>query len=179
MTVLIFNYWTRCPSLQSRDITWFFWHRRTVNSYHVVLCRFEIPQEPFHGSPSLEKYEPYVCICFYRVFERGGVKVVVDELSLTFIAGSTIDYYHELIRSSFRIMDNPNASLGCSCGVSFALKWHVLLPTTVNLCKLKTLSISDPSQTFMCSKLMLWICLCWPFLVSMVAAAVLLGSGCG
>lgn len=57
-----------------------------------------------------------------RVFDRGGAKVVIDELSLNFLAGSTIDYHQELIRSSFRIIANPNAELACSCGASFALK---------------------------------------------------------
>ena len=48
--------------------------------------------------------------------------MVIDELSLSFLAGSTVDYHHELIRSSFRIIDNPNADIGCSCGASFSLK---------------------------------------------------------
>ena len=57
-----------------------------------------------------------------RVFEREGVRVVTDELSLDFLEGATVDYHQELIRSSFRIVGNPNAELGCSCGKSFALK---------------------------------------------------------
>ena len=59
--------------------------------------------------------------CFHRVFELGSSCMVVDDLSMTFLAGSTVDY-KELIRSSFRIVGNPNTELGCSCGVSFALK---------------------------------------------------------
>ncbi|XP_074646104.1 iron-sulfur cluster insertion protein ErpA-like [Tubulanus polymorphus] len=56
------------------------------------------------------------------VFEKDGAKVVVDKESLPFIAGSTIDYHTELIRSAFQIVTNPNADKSCSCGVSFALK---------------------------------------------------------
>ena len=63
----------------------------------------------------------YVCIVF-RVFQRDGAKVVIDELSLSFLDGSTVDYHEELIRSAFRIENIPKAEKGCSCGASFAVK---------------------------------------------------------
>jgi len=59
---------------------------------------------------------------FFRIFERDGAKVVIDELSLSFLDGATVDYHEELIRSSFRIEDIPQAEKGCSCGASFAVK---------------------------------------------------------
>ena len=59
---------------------------------------------------------------FFRVFERDGAKVVVDEMSLDILKGSEIDYGEELIRSTFRVVSNPKAEMGCSCGVSFTLK---------------------------------------------------------
>ncbi|RVE49797.1 hypothetical protein evm_005527 [Chilo suppressalis] len=56
-----------------------------------------------------------------RIFERDGVKVVIDETSLEYIKGSTIDYHAELIRSAFRVIQNPNADLGSAIGVEVSL----------------------------------------------------------
>ncbi|KAH9856777.1 hypothetical protein C2E23DRAFT_721394 [Lenzites betulinus] len=47
----------------------------------------------------------------------------VDAVSMTLLKGSTIDYATELIGSSFRVVDNPQAKgSGCGCGVSWELK---------------------------------------------------------
>lgn len=54
------------------------------------------------------------------VFEREGIKVVVDQASLELVAGSEIDYVEDLVGSSFAVR-NPNATSSCSCGVSFSI----------------------------------------------------------
>ncbi|GMP84497.1 hypothetical protein CsSME_00038001 [Camellia sinensis var. sinensis] len=57
-----------------------------------------------------------------RIFERDGVKLVVDEISFDFVKGATVDYVEELIRSAFQVSTNPSAVGGCSCKSSFMVK---------------------------------------------------------
>ncbi|XP_034015977.1 iron-sulfur cluster assembly 2 homolog, mitochondrial [Thalassophryne amazonica] len=57
-----------------------------------------------------------------RVFEQGGVAVIVDADSLEFVKGATVDYSQELICSAFQVLKNPQADHGCSCGTSFSVK---------------------------------------------------------
>lgn len=52
------------------------------------------------------------------VFEQHGVKVVVDEVSIQYLRGATVDYVDELMGSGFKI-HNPNAVSTCGCGNSF------------------------------------------------------------
>jgi len=54
------------------------------------------------------------------VIARDGATVVIDPVSLQYLAGSRIDYADELIGAAFKI-DNPNATASCGCGTSFSL----------------------------------------------------------
>ena len=52
--------------------------------------------------------------------EKGGVTVLVDEVSAGHMGGSVIDFVTELMGASFQIR-NPKATSSCGCGTSFAL----------------------------------------------------------
>ncbi|MEZ5843750.1 MAG: iron-sulfur cluster assembly accessory protein [Hyphomicrobiaceae bacterium] len=54
------------------------------------------------------------------IIERDGAIVVVDPVSLPFLAGAEIDFVDALIGASFQIR-NPNATASCGCGTSFAV----------------------------------------------------------
>jgi iron-sulfur cluster insertion protein len=54
-----------------------------------------------------------------RVAEFEGVRIYVDEISLPYIAGTTLDYVEGLHGAGFRF-DNPRASRTCGCGSSFS-----------------------------------------------------------
>lgn len=54
------------------------------------------------------------------ILTGAGETVVIDAVSLPFLAGATIDFTEELIGARFAI-DNPNASSSCGCGTSFSI----------------------------------------------------------
>jgi iron-sulfur cluster insertion protein len=54
------------------------------------------------------------------VFERDGVGVVVDEVSLGLLNGAEVDFVEDLMGASFQIK-NPNAASSCGCGNSFSI----------------------------------------------------------
>lgn len=55
-----------------------------------------------------------------HLFERNGVKVVIDDTSLDLLTGSEIDFVEDLVGASFQVK-NPNASSSCGCGNSFSV----------------------------------------------------------
>ena len=54
------------------------------------------------------------------IVEKAGARVVIDPISLMYMAGSEIDYEDSLLGSAFRIK-NPMATAGCGCGTSFSV----------------------------------------------------------
>ncbi|MGH7117326.1 MAG: iron-sulfur cluster insertion protein ErpA [Stellaceae bacterium] len=54
------------------------------------------------------------------VFERDGVAVVVDEVSLGLLSGAEVDFVEDLMGASFQVR-NPNAASSCGCGNSFSI----------------------------------------------------------
>ena len=49
-----------------------------------------------------------------------GETVVIDSVSLPFLASAVIDFTEELIGARF-VIENPNASSSCGCGTSFSM----------------------------------------------------------
>lgn len=54
------------------------------------------------------------------IFEQHGVKVVVRNSDLAYLAGVEIDFAREGINDAFRFR-NPNVTATCGCGESFAV----------------------------------------------------------
>ena len=54
------------------------------------------------------------------VFERDGVAVLVDDVSLGLLSGAEIDFVEDLMGAYFQVR-NPNAASSCGCGNSFSI----------------------------------------------------------
>jgi iron-sulfur cluster assembly accessory protein len=55
-----------------------------------------------------------------QAIERNGVTMLVDSVSLQYLAGSEVDFVEDLIGASFKV-NNPQAKASCGCGTSFSL----------------------------------------------------------
>ena len=55
-----------------------------------------------------------------RAFERDGVTLIIDEVSLDLVKGAEIDFVEDMMGASFQVK-NPNAASSCGCGNSFSI----------------------------------------------------------
>ena len=55
-----------------------------------------------------------------KVFESGGVRIVVNAASLPYLQGTTLDVVEEGLARRVRF-DNPNARRSCGCGETFGV----------------------------------------------------------
>jgi iron-sulfur cluster assembly accessory protein len=53
------------------------------------------------------------------IVDFGGVEVVVDQMSVPYLDGASIDFEDTIQKQGFTI-DNPNATGTCACGDSFS-----------------------------------------------------------
>jgi iron-sulfur cluster assembly accessory protein len=53
-----------------------------------------------------------------QVFEQNGLKIFVDDLSLKYMEGASVDFVEDTFGGGFKI-ENPNAVSSCGCGSSF------------------------------------------------------------
>lgn len=49
------------------------------------------------------------------VIESNGVKLVIDEISIQYLQGATVDFVNDLPENGFKII-NPNPLPSCGCG---------------------------------------------------------------
>ena len=54
------------------------------------------------------------------VISRDGAVILIDPVSVNYMAGSEIDFVEEMIGASFKVT-NPNATASCGCGTSFSV----------------------------------------------------------
>ena len=65
--------------------------------------------------------------------EFNGVQAVVDEVSIQYLRGATIDFVDDLMGSGFKI-ENPNAISSCGCGSSFRTEGDEAAPGNAGGC---------------------------------------------
>jgi iron-sulfur cluster assembly accessory protein len=54
------------------------------------------------------------------VLAQNGATVLIDPVSVQYMAGAQIDYVDDLIGASFKV-NNPVATASCGCGTSFSI----------------------------------------------------------
>ncbi len=54
------------------------------------------------------------------IIAQDGPVVMIDPISLRYLAGAEIDFVDDLIGAAFKI-SNPNATASCGCGISFSV----------------------------------------------------------
>ena len=55
-----------------------------------------------------------------HIFKYENTEIVIDDMSLSFLEGSKLEFVDDLSGSFFQVV-NPNASSSCGCGTSFSI----------------------------------------------------------
>lgn len=55
-----------------------------------------------------------------HVFEKNGVFLIIDAISLSLMSDAMVDYVEDLTSAQF-VVKNPNATAACGCGKSFSV----------------------------------------------------------
>tara|TARA_R110000782_G_scaffold18712_4_gene51203 strand:+ start:2120 stop:2473 length:354 start_codon:yes stop_codon:yes gene_type:complete len=56
-----------------------------------------------------------------KTIESDGIKIIIDDQSLRYLAGTELDFVREGLNAGFKF-NNPNVEESCGCGESFSLK---------------------------------------------------------
>jgi len=62
---------------------------------------------------------------FDQVYDCNGIPVVIEEQSIKYINGLTLDYTEDLMGGGFRF-HNPHATSSCGCGNSFSIDTNLV-----------------------------------------------------
>lgn len=79
-------------------------------------------QYQFEIDHELDEEDGDIVIVSAAVDDTLHPRIVIDETSLGFLEGATLDYVIEMIKSAFVVRDNPKSESACGCGSSFAMK---------------------------------------------------------
>ena len=55
-----------------------------------------------------------------QIFLKDDIAVIIDEISLSLLSESVVDYVEDLTSAQF-VIKNPNATASCGCGNSFSV----------------------------------------------------------
>jgi iron-sulfur cluster insertion protein len=55
-----------------------------------------------------------------EVFEKDGIGVIIDDISLPYMRDAVVHYTDDLIGAHFEVQ-NPNVKSSCGCGTSFSV----------------------------------------------------------
>jgi iron-sulfur cluster assembly protein len=55
------------------------------------------------------------------IFQQNNAIVIIDPKSMVLLNSATLDYHKSLMKSEFRVVQNPQQKSSCGCGKSFTI----------------------------------------------------------
>ena len=80
----------------------------------------KILQQNEEKTNEINFYEKWYSLEEDHIFKYENTEIVIDDMSLSFLEGSKLEFVDDLSGSFFQVV-NPNASSSCGCGTSFSI----------------------------------------------------------